>query len=90
MTSRQIKKALEAADIPLDYIKISNREVEIFIPSEFDSEVADFDATEDLMDRVQKVLHWGGHRCGYGAWVLREGYVVDERDFCDKASCIHY
>lgn len=46
---------------------------------------------ESAMDRFREhVASVGGYRCGWGGWVLRPGYQVDNVDFNNPASRHHY
>lgn len=75
MTKNQIEKKLSASNIDLSFVEISRNEVEIMVP-EADGTEADWDRSEELSDEVSGILGWGGFRCGYGAWILQNGYRV--------------
>lgn len=74
----------------------STKEVELVVleadanPEAYSSCDVDYDATDELLNRISNVLGWGGRRVGYGAWVLEEGYVVNDQDYCDPSNPIHY
>jgi hypothetical protein len=96
MTPLQITKALIAGGVSENdienHINISRDEVEVYVggnglkPASFDS----FEATEELSTKVGEVLGWGGFKCGYGGWVLQNGYRANTQDYCDQSNPIHY
>ena len=70
-------------------VKISAREVEVFI-EDGDSGRADYDATEAARVAACEVLSgWGGYQSGFGSWVLRPDYEP-AGDWNDKNSAWHY
>lgn len=62
-TRRTLRKAMDEAGITGE---ISGRgsEIEVELPD---------DAAKDNF--CKHIVQWGGYRTGYGAWVLRPGYV---------------
>lgn len=86
-TVRQITKQLKEAGIDTANIKINRDEVEIYV----ETKAGEYSRrlTDALMNKVSKVLHWGGYRCGWGAWVLEANYQ-DPGDWNDKTSRWHY
>lgn len=90
MTKQQITKTLKNSNIDLTHIEIDSDEIEIFV-EEGDTGTANDEATEKLMNEVSDALGgWGGYKTGYGAWILSEGYEVDDYDYCNPASPVHY
>lgn len=91
MTKPQIKKAFKANLIPLSNIEIlSGNDIEVFIEDPDQPGSADQKQTDELSDKVSSALGWGGFQTGCGSWVLREGYAIDNTDYCNTASSIHY
>lgn len=91
MSPRQIRALLVRNGFvgeELDSIEFSKDEVEVMVV-DGDKDV-DYEATDTLSDRVSAVLGWGGFKCGYGAWVLRNDYVVNTQDYGDKSNPMHY
>ena len=77
MTKRQVVAAMKKASIEGE-VTGSGQAWEV--------ELAD----EETMNAVQeKVVKAGGYKTGYGAWVLRPGYV-SQGDWNDRTSRCHY
>lgn len=77
MTKMQIKKAMAAANITGDLTGSGESwEVELM--------------TETAVNRFTRlVCKAGGHRTGYGSWILRPDYR-SRGEWCDKGSAWHY
>jgi len=95
MTARQIKKALQEAGIDpnsKNFLSIEKNEVEVWVTDEDGRD--DYDKTESFKLKVLIALgNWGGFRCGYGGWVLRKDFRIDEYarlDYCDTSNSIHW
>lgn len=86
-TVRQITKQLKEANIDLNGVTVNRDEVEVYVKTvkgEYSEKL-----TDAKMRKINKVLHWGGFRCGYGAWVLQADYQ-DPGNWNDKSSRHHY
>lgn len=74
MTAKQIQNKLVEAGIILNGdIEIARDEVTVCVGYEERNGrgTCDFDATEELQEKVSQVLGWkNGYTTGYGAWVL--------------------
>lgn len=86
-TVRQITKQLKDAGIDLTNVKINRDEVEIYVETK--SGEYSRKLTDALEKKVHNVLHWGGFRCAYGAWILQADYQ-DLGDWNNKSSRWHY
>ena len=77
MTKQQVIKAMQTANIKGEVTgKGSDWEVEL--------------ADDKTMNSfTKKVASVGGFKTGYGAWILRPGYVGNG-DYMDKSSRWHY
>ena len=87
MNANRITKVLQNSGIELDGLTITNNEVEVYVTKkngEFSRRL-----TEIKVNKIAKVLGFGGFSCAYGGWVLREGYRVDG-DWMDRTSACHY
>jgi len=70
---RKLRKAELGSEIDNGEIIIkSPNEVEVYVSDYYGDH--DWDATEELNDKVVKVLGWGGFKCGYGGWVLQKNH----------------
>lgn len=87
MTAKQITRKLTAAGIDLTHLTIDRDEVEVYV-TDVDGD-RDYDATEELKDRVCEALKFGGFRCASGMWVLQAN-PIDMGDPMDKGSRWHY
>jgi hypothetical protein len=77
-TERKLRKTL-SQEIDDGKILIKHtRSVEIHV-TDSDGDT-DYDATDRLVEKVAKVLGWGGYMCGWGGWVLEKG-CVSQRAF---------
>ncbi len=73
-TESKLRKAGFNNEIDADQITFNGpREIEIYV-TDSDGD-HDYDATDELEEKVNKVLNWGGYKCGWGAWCLRKNYV---------------
>ena len=84
MTTNQIVKKLQAANIDLTGIEIKKDEVEIYVNTqkgEFSNRMI-----EVKMNKVAKALGWGGYKCGCGAWVLNASYKMDTSEGLGSAA----
>ena len=63
MTAKQMIKKIENAGISTANIEITGKnEIEV--------------KSERKAMQIAKLLKIGGYKCGWGAWVLREGYKM--------------
>ena len=96
MTKAQIKKLLAKNGIVSKVSENETIKIEILSKDEVEVYVADlegyvdYDANEKMMEKVSKLLGWGGFKTGYGSWILQEGYLVNDMDYCDVLNPIHY
>lgn len=88
MTAKQLTRKLIAAGFDTDNFETSRDQVELAV-LDYDGDV-DYDRTEKLLEEMVEFLGWSGHRTGYGSWILRADYVVDEADYCDPSARCHY
>lgn len=88
MTTKQIFKKLEAANITTAHLTISKNEVEVFIPSPH-GQWADSSKTKTLARKICKVLGFGGYSCAHGGWVL-EPSPLSLGDWNDRSSIHHF
>jgi len=78
LTKSSVAKAMKAAGIVGEFSGAG---------SSFEVELADDEAHEAFCAKVTNAL--GGYRTGYGAWVLRPGYV-SSGDWNDRTARCHY
>lgn len=88
MTAKQLTRKLTTAGFDTDTFETSRDQVELAV-LDYDGDV-DYDRTEKLLDEMMALLGWGGHRTGWGSWILRPGFVADDADYCDRSSRHHY
>ena len=87
MTAKQITKALLKSGISLDGLEVRKDEIEVYCTDS--SGEIDREQTEAKSDLVASAFGWGGYKCGYGGWVMREG-VESSGDWNDVSSRHHY
>lgn len=82
MTIKQITKKLEAAGLSLKHIEVRKGEIEVW--------TGNFNSTKRLVNKIGKILGWGGFSCAYGGWVMRPTSMVEMGSYSDKTSRWHY
>jgi 4-aminobutyrate aminotransferase-like enzyme len=84
LTKRQVVAAMKKAGIVAE-VRGAGRNWEVELPAK-----ANRQSNDRLLRKFQKnVALVGGFTTGYGAWILRPGYV-DKGDWNDKSSAWHY
>lgn len=81
MNRIQIKKALVNSGIDINHISIGTNKMEIMIRDCNRPGKADYELTEELKEKVQKIIKWGGFQTGYGSWILSKNYTFNELTF---------